>query len=234
MKHLYIDAPLAPNTPLPLERNLHRRLTRVLRFKQGHTFAAFNGRDGLFQVTLTNAEEGLATIGEQLKPQPAKQHTALYLALTKRDAFDRAVRQATEIGIDHIYPVMTDFAVPDKLNTERLNTIIQEAAEQCERLTLPTLHPYQPLAKALENPTGKIFWADETVAKENTLGQWGATATTLQDGLLIGPEGGFSESEKATLATHKNVVRIGLGQYILRVDTAVCVGLGRFFDHLKA
>ena len=231
MKHLYINQPLRPSAPLQLERTLHRRLTRVLRLKEGQAFALFNGQDGLFAATLTNANDGIAAIGNQLKPQPKPQNTALYLALTKRDAFDRAIRQATEIGVDHIYPVQTDFAVPDTLNTERLQTIIQEAAEQCERLTLPTLHPPQPLKKALEAANGKIFWADETIVKENGLGQWGEHPSTADDGLLIGPEGGFSVAEKHTLATHPKVARIGLGAHILRVYTAVAVGLGRFFDH---
>ena len=234
MKHLFIDAPLTANSDLALERNLFRRLTRVLRFKAGQKFALFNGRDGLFEAEITNLDTGMARIGSQLKTQPAPRNTALYLALTKRDAFDRAVRQATEIGIDHIYPVMTDFAVPDKLKAERLNTIIEEAAEQCERLTLPIMHDHQPLAKALEAASGQIFWADETVAKEDSLGQWGDTPATIQDGLLVGPEGGFSEAEKTMLRGHSKVVRVGLSQYILRVDTAVCVGLGRFFDHLKS
>ena len=234
MKHLFIDMPLKANTTINLERNLARRLTRVLRFKQGHKFVLFNGKDGLFETTLTDIENGIATLGECLQQQPAPQHTALYLALTKRDAFDRAVRQATEMGIDHIYPVETEFSVPDKLKTERLDTIIQEAAEQCERLTLPILHPHQSLKAALEHAEGKIFWADESVAKENTLGQWGNNPTTLNDGLLIGPEGGFSDTEKQQLRSHAKIVRVGLGQHILRVDTAVCVGIGRFFDHLQA
>lgn len=232
MKNLYLDQPLSPHTTLPLERTLARRLTRVLRFKEGQAFALFNGRDGLFAATLADVQEGIAHIGDQIKPQPAPQNTALYLALTKRDAFDRALRQATEIGIDHIYPVMTDFAVPDKLNAARLNTILLEAAEQCERLTLPTLHPPQPLKKALEVAGGKIFWADETTAKETNPHTWGNHPATPADGLLIGPEGGFSAAEKQLLRGHAPVVRISLGQHILRVDTAVAVGLGRFFDHL--
>lgn len=234
MKHLYIDTPLKAHTTLELGRNLTRRLTRVLRFKAGHQFVLFNGKDGLFEATLSDIDSGTATLGGQIKEQPAPQHTALYLALTKRDAFDRAVRQATELGIDHIYPVETEFAVPDKLKTERLDTIIQEAAEQCERLTLPTLHNPQPLKAALDAASGKIFWADETVAKESSLGQWGNHPTTPNDGTLIGPEGGFSDTEKEQLRAHAKIVRVGLGQHILRVDTAVCVGIGRFFDHLQA
>lgn len=220
MKQFYLNSPLGAGT-FRLPRPLARRLHRVLRLKKGQTIGLFNGRDGLWRATLTDPSEGLVALEEQVKAQPQPSETHLFLALAKRDAFDRAVRFATELGASHIHPVTTEFSVPDKLKTERLETIITEAAEQCERLTLPEMSAAKDLQQAIAGFSGRIFWADESPKDDPFQGWQNAGAA----GVLIGPEGGFSDKERTWLRQQSHIIPVGLGQNILRVDTAVCAGL---------
>ena len=220
-KHFFIDAPLAQGH-LTLPRALTRRLHRVLRLKKAQEIALFNGCDGLWRAALDNPAEGLVTLKEQIKQQPAPTQQHLLLALAKRDAFDRALRQATELGVNHIHPIITDRCVPDKLNTERLNTILQEAAEQSERLTIPVLAAPKPLQEKIAGCSFSVLWADENAAQSTPP----KIATAVEGaGLLIGPEGGFSEEERTWLQAQAPVTPLSLGENILRVDTAVCAGL---------
>ena len=220
-KHFFIDAPLMQGR-LTLPRALSRRLHRVLRLKKAQEIALFNGCDGLWHATLDNPAEGLVTITQQIKQQPAPTQQHLLLALAKRDAFDRALRQATELGVSHIHPIITDRCVPDKLNTERLHTILQEAAEQSERLTIPALTAPKPLQEKITDCPFPVFWADEGAPQQTTQK---IKNVSEEAGLLIGPEGGFSDEERAWLQAQAPITPISLGETILRVDTAVCAGL---------
>ena len=116
----------------------------------------------------------------------------------------------------------------DKINEDRVGTILLEAAEQCERLHLPELLPVQKLQTAVGAFDGDIYWAAEHVG-----GKFGEHQVKSGSAVLIGPEGGFSEKERAFLSAQSKVVPVGLGSYILRAETAVVAVLSRFFDHIK-
>jgi 16S rRNA (uracil1498-N3)-methyltransferase len=226
LKQLFYNGELEVGTVISPDKPLAHRLSRVLRFRQGDVISLFNGRDGLVAATLTDDTAKTLLLTDRLRPQPVAPEAHLYIALTKKDAMDRVLRQATEFGVTHIHPLLTDFCVADKLNPERATALLTEAAEQCERLSLPTLLPVRQLTAALADARGRIFWCDET-----TGGKWAGTTHT-GDGMLVGPEGGFSDAERHHLRTLPHVVPTGLGAHILRVDTAVCAACARFFDHL--
>lgn len=223
-KQFYVDTPLMPGG-LTLPRALARRLHRVLRMKPGQEIALFNSRDGLWQAQLDTPADGRTTVIKQIREQPDSRNLHLFLALAKRDAFDRAVRQATELGVSHIHPVQTAFSVPDKLNTERLKNTILEAAEQCERLTLPVLNSAAPLKEAVTAFGAPLYWADEGPKNEAYTGWNSSHEGEIGEGALIGPEGGFSPEERTWLHGQQGVIPVGLGHNILRVDTAVCAAL---------
>lgn len=226
LKHLYADMPLQQADTLALPKPLARRLSRVLRCRAGDRVALFNGKDGLWAVELLDSQADTVRVVEQLAPQPQLPEVWLYIALTKRDAMDRVLRQATEMGITHIQPVQTARSVADKINVERVETLLVEATEQCERLHLPQILPVMKLEKAVEQAR-PVFWCAEHV-RGNWQGEVSPPAA-----ILVGPEGGFSDAEKAWLATQKNVTPVGLGTHILRVDTAVVAALSRFYNQLK-
>lgn len=222
LKHIYIDAPLSAGTTVKLPRELERRLTRVMRFKVGHELAVFNGVDGLFLATL--ADGGALRVESVLSGQPDVSERVLYICVPKKETFSRVLRQATELGVSDIYPLFSDHTVPDKLNLERCGAILIEAAEQCERLTLPTLHAPQELRDIVF--AAPVLWAAER--EDMSGGNFSSSQTFLE--VLVGPEGGFSAAEVEALAAQEQVVPLRLGDTILRTDTAVVAALTKLLD----
>lgn len=215
-KHIYLPSPLTGQT-ISLEADLSKRLSRVLRMRHGHKIAVFNGHDGLWLASLDDDKAKSISLIQQLKPQPEVSPFKLFIALPKRDAMTSVLRQATELGITHIQPLLTDHCVADKLNSQRTQAVLIEAAEQCERLTVPQLEPLRPLQDVLKEKQA-ILWCAEHA---------GDTPFTPDKNaaVLIGPEGGFSQAEKDLLTSSPHVKAVGLGNTILRVDTAVISAL---------
>lgn len=223
MKQLFIDIALQANKTIAVEKSLSRRLSKVLRYKQGEQIALFNGCDGRFAATIVDDDCRQLMVNEQLDNFAAPTAKVLLIAMLKRDAMTSAIRQATELGITHIQPVKTDFCVADKLNLERATALIIEAAEQCERLDLPQLLPTTTIAAALKNYP-QIFWAAERTKAEDL------PPPQANAAVLIGPEGGFSPNEKQQLAAAANIIPITLGQHVLRADTAVVAACAKVFN----
>jgi len=227
LKQLFYNGSLVAGQHIALDKPLAKRLSRVLRLRRGECIALFNGIDGLLKAELQDDNTTTAYLTEVLCPQPQAADVWLLIALTKKDAMDRVFRQATEFGVTHIVPVKTDFTVADKINPERINAMLVEAAEQSERLNVPQLMDVHTLQGALDATPGHVYWCDES-----TGGKWVGNPKS-GDGLLIGPEGGFSLSERSKLTQSAKVSPTGLGPHILRVDTAVCAACSRFFDHMS-
>ena len=229
LKQLYIDTPLSLGGALNPPKEVSRRLSRVLRQKKGDKLALFNGKDGLFEAEIMDDSCKEIHINSILKPQPKPQEVYLLACLVKKDAMDRIYRQATEFGVTDIIPIMSDYTVSDKVNEERVTSLLVEAAEQCERLTIPKLHKASHLQNIIPEFGGKVFWCAEHVG-----GKWNAENHSKSgDALLVGPEGGFSSSERNWLKSCINVTPVGLGNFILRADTAVCAGLSRLFEYYE-
>jgi 16S rRNA (uracil1498-N3)-methyltransferase len=220
LKHFYVDAALTAGATVTLPADLRRRLTGVLRMGAGAEIALFNGRDGLWQATLTDAKAKQTKVGAQLKPQPENTRgLILVLGLPKREAWETALRQATELGVVAIQPLITHYAQRDKFNAARAKSLLIEAAEQCERLTLPTLHAPVVLTAWLETLNASCAWAYERGGE--------ASIKNVVNSVLVGPEGGFSPTEVALLSAHPQVKTMSLGPTILRTDTAVVAALVR-------
>jgi 16S rRNA (uracil1498-N3)-methyltransferase len=219
LKHFYVDDALNAG-PLNIPTALSHRLAKVLRLGAGAPLAVFNGTDGLWAATVADVKATRLNLTHQLAPQPAAP-TGLTLAvgLPKREAWESALRQATELGVATIQPLLTDYTVAPKLNLTKAHAQAIEAAEQCERLTLPTLCPPLKLAAWLAAQTTPVAWAYERgTAVNNALLR---TCTTV----LVGPEGGFSPAEVELLSHHPHVVPFTLPTPILRTDTAVVAAL---------
>lgn len=219
LKRFFLETPLSQGQRVTLPEDLQHRLSRVLRLAEGAAIALWNGEDGLFAATIADAKCRAAAVSGQLLPQPRKQPLTLALSLPKREAWETALRQATELGVTHIIPLKTEFSQVAKLNPERVHTILQEAAEQAETLILPSIAEVQSLPQFLHALKGPCAWAYER--------HDGDSSTPKADTLLVGPEGGFSPSEVQLLLANANIKAFSLGATILRVDTAVVAALSR-------
>jgi 16S rRNA (uracil1498-N3)-methyltransferase len=223
---LFVDSPLQPGASVALEAEAARYLIAVMRRGVGASVKLFNGRDGEFAATLETAGKSGATlaVGQLLRPQSGAPPLTLAFAPLKRQATDLVVEKATELGVATLQPVFTARTVADTVRRDRWMSIAREAAEQCERLTLPAISEPQALPVWLAGQTGPVLFCDER-------GDGAAPMPAVLDGawpsltILVGPEGGFDDGECRLLRSHPNVRCLTLGPRILRAETACLVAL---------
>jgi len=164
------------------------------------------------------------TVTEMLRPREAVPDLWLCPALLKKDRFDLVLEKATELGTARVQPILTRRCVADKLNMERARAITTEAAEQCARTALPELAAPVKLDALLASwPEDRaLFFADENG------GEPAAPAFAAHSGpaaILIGPEGGFDDAERAAIRTHPSACPITLGPRILRGESAAIAAI---------
>lgn len=221
---LFVDAPLQPGAELPLAPAQANYLASVMRRRTGDSLRLFNGYAGEWAARIVELHRGAARcIAErQLRAQAEEPELWLAFALLKRSATDLVVQKATELGVASLFPVITARTNAERTNPARLRALAIEAAEQSERLTVPTLHPPRPLAELLAGwpPQRPLVAAIERAEAPPV-----APARGRPAGLLIGPEGGFAAAELDALHRRPFVVPASLGPRILRAETAAIVGL---------
>jgi 16S rRNA (uracil1498-N3)-methyltransferase len=220
---LFVDVPLRADGTIAASAAQAHYLGTVMRRGVGDTIRLFNGRDGEFdgRITLLRRDRAELCIEQLTRTQETEPNLWLLFALLKRDATDLVVQKATELGVSELHPIITERCNTHRMNADRLHTITVEAAEQCERLTVPALHDPQPLHAVLDDWLGsrRLFVAVERSAAAHIASVPGPKA------LLVGPEGGFSPSELEALRAHPFVTTVSLGPRVLRAETACIAGL---------
>ncbi len=149
----------------------------------------------------------------------------LAFAPVKRTQTDWLVEKATELGVAKLLPVMTRRTIAERVKLERLEAISIEAAEQCGRTRLPEIGEPQPLTRFLEqrDRARTLYFADE--------GGGEPAASAFKPGpaiILTGPEGGFTDEERAAIRAAPNAVPVSLGPRILRAETAALAALAAY------
>lgn len=229
---LFVETPLAAGATVELAADHVHYLRAVMRQREGDRFHAFNGRDGewVAELTALGKKAGAAIIGEKLREQTSVPDLWLAFAPIKGARLEFVVQKATELGAAVLQPVLTERTVVRNLNLERLRANAVEAAEQCECLTVPEIRPpvtLRALLGAWSADRGLIH-CDEggdrpaLEALESARGQGGKWA------ILTGPEGGFSDAERALIHVQPRALAISLGPRIMRADTAVVAALALF------
>ena len=220
---LFVDAPLSAGQTVALERNQSNYLGNVLRLSAGGSIMVFNGRDGEWQAQIAGRKRpDSLEILHQRRPQDQLPDIAYVFAPLKHARLDYMVQKAVEMGVSRLQPVLTRFTQVSRVNSERMQANVIEAAEQCGILSLADVAEPMPLDRFLtqRQPQRLLVFCDEaaeTTSPIQILQNRGAS-----DGIdiLIGPEGGFAEEERALLLRQPRTVRLSLGPRILRADTA--------------
>ena len=221
---LFVDAPLREGARIELERNQSNYLGNVLRLSAGENILVFNGRDGEWQAAIEGRKrpDGLSIIA-QTRPQDRLPGITYVFAPLKHARLDYMVQKAVEMGASKLQPVLTRFTQVSRVNGERMRANVIEAAEQCGILSLADVAEPMPLDRFLSQrqPERLLVFCDEAAETASPLQalQNGLTAPDGTD-ILIGPEGGFAEEERALLLRQPRTLRLSLGPRILRADTA--------------
>jgi 16S rRNA (uracil1498-N3)-methyltransferase len=221
---LFVDAPLKEGARIELERNQSNYLGNVLRLAAGEKILVFNGRDGEWQAQIEGRKRpDSLTIAAQTRPQDRLPDIAYVFAPLKHARLDYMVQKAVEMGASTLQPVVTRHTQVSRVNSERMRANVIEAAEQCGILSLAAVAEPMALDRYLgeRQPKRLLVFCDEASEVRSPLQalQQGLTATDGID-ILIGPEGGFADEERALLLRQLHTLRLSLGPRILRADTA--------------
>ncbi|GAA4053424.1 16S rRNA (uracil(1498)-N(3))-methyltransferase [Parerythrobacter jejuensis] len=218
---MFVSVPIVLGTPVIVDGNAAHYLGKVMRVGAGDAVILCDDATGEWACTVANASKRAITLDPVEKLREREQVPDFWLvpALLKKDRFDMVLEKATELGVRAIRPVVTRRCVADKLNAERARTIVTEAAEQCARTALPDLAEPQKLEAMLRDwPQDRtLFFADELGGKPAADA---FTAHNAPAALLVGPEGGFDDAERAAIRAHPQSQAITLGPRILRGETA--------------
>jgi 16S rRNA (uracil1498-N3)-methyltransferase len=225
---LFVSAPLEAGAALPLERAQAHYLTTVLRLGAGDRVLVFNGRDGEWSATIEAAKRAaVLRIGAQTRAQTAAADLHYLFAPLKSARLDYLVQKAVEMGVSRLQPVLTRHGQVARVNLDRMRANAIEAAEQCGVLSLPDIAPPVALNRVIaeREPSRWLVFCDEVAETVNPAAALRGVPPQSPLAVLVGPEGGFADEERAVLLKQQNVVRLALGPRILRADTAAVAAL---------
>lgn len=227
MQRLFVEEPLGRGGAVTPSRQQLHYLKNVLRLRDGSELLVFNGRDGEWLARLAGTRQGaeLALV-EQTRPQPGRPDLHYCFAPLKQSRLDYTVQKAVEMGAGFLQPVITQHTQVAKVSRHRIIANAVEAAEQCGNLAVPETGEALRLERLVGSwePSRRLLFCDEDAAGDNPIPALQAVREKSL-GLLIGPEGGFSDSERTLLRSLPFVTAIPLGPRILRADTAAVAAL---------
>jgi 16S rRNA (uracil1498-N3)-methyltransferase len=212
-----------------------------MRMAAGDPVLVFNGADGEWKARIAGTKRNIVlTLESQTRPQPAPGRLHYLFSPLKRARLDYMVQKSVEMGASHLHPVMMRHTQAERVNLDRMRANAIEAAEQCGILALPHITAPQDLAAALAALGAcHLVFCDEDASGGDPVAALRADLAASPDSpepaspklaspelaVVIGPEGGFAEEERAMLVRRPRTSRIALGPRILRADTAAVAAL---------
>ena len=226
---LFVDEPLAAAGTIALDRMQSNYLCNVLRLPQDASVLAFNGRDGEWLCTLERGAKKTAALAvrERTRAQTPASDLHYLFAPLKHARLDYMVQKAVELGVSRLQPVITRHTQATRVNLDRMKANAIEAAEQCGILSIPDVAEPGALDRVVAGLDAErvLIFCDERAEHADPLDALSALPKPKLLAVLIGPEGGFTDAERAQLLKRPNIVRLALGPRILRADTAAVAAL---------
>jgi len=230
---LFVAAPLGAGVTVALGAAQIHYLVSVLRMTPGDPVLVFNGTDGEWIARLTGAarRNSALTVETETRPQPKPSNLRYLFSPLKRARLDYMVQKAVEMGVSRLHPVIMRHTQAERVNLDRMRANTIEAAEQCGILFIPEIIPPLDFAAAIATlgPKCRLVFCDEDAPCGDPVAALRAdlheTHENVDLAVLIGPEGGFDEAERAMLLNRPRTSRIALGPRILRADTAAVAAL---------
>lgn len=226
LPRLFVRTPLDEGATVELDANQANYLGNVMRLGPGAELLVFDGRSGEWLARIADAGKKRMTLAVERRTREPETIPDIWLAFApvKRAQTDWLVEKATELGVARLLPVMTQRTVAERVKLERLESIAIEAAEQCGRTRLPEIAEPLTLKQLLAAREERLlYFADEAGGEP--------LADALHPGpalILTGPEGGFTDEERAAIRAAPSAVAVSLGPRILRAETAALAALAAF------
>lgn len=227
LPRLFVRSPLSEGATVQLQAAQANYLGNVLRMRPNAELLIFDGKSGEWLARITETGKRHMTLGVQRRTREPETIPDVWLAFApvKRVQTDWLVEKGTELGAARLLPVITQRTNTERVKLERLQSIAIEAAEQCGRTILPDIVEPIDLRRFLEGRDAQrpLYFADE--------GGGERAADAFKPGpatILVGPEGGFADEERALVRGAANAVPISLGPRILRAETAALAALAAY------
>jgi 16S rRNA (uracil1498-N3)-methyltransferase len=227
LPRLFVRTPLGEGAPVELDAGQANYLGNVLRLGVDGELLVFDGSSGEWLARIAEAGKKRMTLSVERRTREPEVIPDVWLAFApvKRTQTDWLVEKATELGAARLLPVITQRTIAERVKLERLEAIAIEAAEQCGRTILPEIAEPVSLKQLLvgRDPQRRLYFADE--------GGGEPAATAFSPGpalILTGPEGGFTDEERAAIRAAANAIPVSLGPRILRAETAALAALAAF------
>ncbi len=228
---IFVNKSISSNLIIYIKDKQHHFLKNVLRIKVNDEINIFDGITGEWESTVMsiNRENTVLRVTNIINKIKKSNDIWLVFSPIKQHRMSLAIQKATELGVSKIIPCITEFTNIRKINAKNLHDNAIEAAEQSERLDVPRIEKQVDLTTLLSNwpEDRKLIYCDEKIKEKRSIID---LLTSFKDdenkwAVLIGPEGGFSDSEQELITKSKNVLSVSLGDRLLRSDTAITVSL---------
>ena len=219
---LFYSKSLSLNLTDKLDKSQSHYVSKVMRLKEKEVFSLFNS-SGEWEAKITNINKSIVEFNVTKQLRQKENTIDLWLAFSpiKSNYFNFMIQKATELGVTKFLPIIFERTIVRKINKERLEKVIIEAAEQSNRITVPSIEEPQKLKSFLNNDMDLIFTDLNTANTKIDL----TKLTTKPTCVIIGPEGDFSEQEREEILKFKGVQSVKINENILRSETAVISAL---------
>ena len=219
---LFYPESLSLNLTATLDKSQSHYVCKVMRIKENEVFSLFNS-GGEWEAKILGISKSIVefNVTKQLRQKENLKELWLAFSPIKSNYFNFMMQKATELGVTKFLPIIFDRTIVRKINKERLEKVIIEAAEQSNRINVPKIEEPQKLKNFLSNDMDLIFTDLNTSNTKIDLKK----LTTKPTCVIIGPEGDFSEEEREKILKFKWVQPIKINENILRSETAVISAL---------
>ena len=220
---LFFSKSLSSNMTDKLDKSQSHYVSKVMRIKENEVFSLFNS-GGEWEAKISSISKSIVefSITRQLRQKKTSKELWLAFSPIKSNYFNFMIQKATELGVTKFLPIIFDRTIVRKVNEERLEKVIIEAAEQSNRINVPTIERPQSLDLFLKDSKVDLIFTDlNTKNRKIDLDQLTSNPTCV----IIGPEGDFSEEEREKILKFRRVQPIKINDNILRSETAVISAL---------
>ena len=223
---IFFPKSLSLNLKAKLDKSQSHYVNKVMRVKVNETFSLFN-QSGEWEAKIMEISNGIVefNITNKLRQKENSKEICLAFSPIKSNYFNFMMQKATELGVTKFVPIITERTIVRKINYERVKKIIIEAAEQSNRLSIPSIEKDQNLNSFLEKNNNKINMIFGDINTKNQKIDSKIKKEAKPICIMIGPEGDFTENERKQILRFKDLQSLKINKNILRSETSVISAL---------